>query len=330
MNDKNANFLRKLYADIIQGCTVAKYRGEKILVKHFTSIDHGDIDSDYDRYYEEARKKGLLNSEEKLESIIEYGLWSKDDENWIAQQKFYISNLILTKGKLPWQSEVDEMNKTIKEAEDALSIKDKERDEALGLVAEKYANHKLNESYIYHAFRAHSNVENRLFEETDFSEFSNQEMDELVILYNTSLAPFQSKNLKRIGLASFFQSVYSICEDNPYTFFGKPVCNLTFYQSEIFTYGRFFKFILSGEIKPEESIMDDPDKIIEWHTSSKNAQSMVGQVDDDTNGSTMVFGTKKSDIEKAGGRVAPSLITKAMKEGKKSLSMDEIMKHQGM
>lgn len=327
MNDKDVSLLRKLYADIVRGSTISSYKNDKILIKHFTSLDQGLIDTEYEFYYTDAIDQGLPNSEQRLIDIIDQGIWLKSDEAWINSQKLYIENLYKTKSKISWQSQVDEMNKTISEAELALVKKTQDKQEAVGLVAETYASKKLNERYIYHSFRCMDNVEKHFFTNEFFDDLSAIDLNDLASLYNKILEPFQIKNLKRIGLAPFFQSVYSICDDNPHVFYGKAVCDLTYYQSEIFTYGRFFRSILTGEGKPDQEKLDDPDKLIDWYMSAKNAQQFVGNVDDDTNGATMVFNAKKSDIIAAGGKVAQSPVSRAIKEGKSTLNMDEVMKH---
>lgn len=326
MNDKETSLLRKLYADIIRGYSSTSYKNTEVLVKHFTSFDQGVIDEEYSFYYNDAISQGLPNAEQRLVSAIEQGLWKSEDEGWIKSQYSYIENLNKTKSKISWQSQIDEINKTISEAEEELIKKISEKNQALGLVAETYASRKLNESYIYQAFRKCDNIKENVFSDEFFDDLSPVDLNELASLYNTILQPFNIKNLKKIGLAPFFQSVYSICDNNPYIFYGKAVCDLTYYQSEIFTYGRFFRSILNGETQPDAETLNDPDKLIDWHTSCQNAKSMIGQVDDDTNGATMVFGAKKSDIKSAGGHVSESPVMKAIKQ-KKGLNMDEVMKH---
>jgi len=326
LNDKELSLLRKLYSEIIQGYSVTFYKKDRILVKHFTALDQGLIDSEYEFYYNEAIREGLPNAEQRLESMIEQEVWSRKDEAWINSQRLFISNLVSTKSKTSWESQVQELNKNIEEAEEQLNKKLSEKQMALGLVAETYASRKLNESYIKHAFRQGDDIKKEVFTDEAFEDFSTGDLNELASIYNESLSPFQNKNLKKIGLASFFQSVYGICDDNPHVFYGKAVCELTYYQSEIFTYGRFFKSILSSEIKPDEDKLSDPDKLIDWYMSSKNAQKYVGEVDDDTNGATMVFNAKKSDIVSAGGKVAKSPVQVAIEKGK-SLDISDVMKH---
>lgn len=328
MKDKELSFLRRTYSDIIQGFSSLIFNGDKILIKHFTSLDQGLIDADYEFHFEDAIKEGLPNIEERLNLMIQQGLWGKSDEAWIANQKFYIDNLAKTKSKMTWQSQIEEINKQITEAEVELKKKEGDKKELLGLVAESYASKKVNENYIYHSFRK-ENINERFFSQEDFDELSIFELNILAGLYTKTLSPFNSKNIKKIGLASFFQSSYSICGDNPQTFFGKSVCDLTFYQSEIFTYGRFFKSILSADIKPDDETLADPDKLIDWYMSSKNAQDIIGPVADDNNGATHVFGAKKSDITAAGAHLSLSPVQRALKD-KKGLSMEDVIRHHGL
>ena len=75
---------------------------------------------------------------------------------------------------------------------------------------------------------------------------------------------FADINLKRVAVSGFYLNNFYLCKDNPFIFYGKPVVGLTYPQTELFSFGRYFKGILT-EIKPPptEEQLDDPDKLIE-------------------------------------------------------------------
>ena len=140
-------------------------------------------------------------------------------------------------------------------------------------------------------------------------------------------------NIKRIALSGFFLNNFYLCKDNPKIYFGKPVVELTYNQSELFSYGRYFKHILSDmKNKPSPEIMDDPDKLIEMYNIGQNSSKMK-QSAEDSDASTVV-GATKEDLERM-GMSSPSedkgvsLSKEASKKGGK-LSMDDLIKLHGM
>lgn len=326
-NEKDASFLRKLFSDIIRGYTSLTYKNSFLIIKHFTSLDQGSIDEEYNIFYNQALSEGLPNEEDRLKTLIESESWTRKEEAWLDTQRRYISSMHETKTKLTWLSQIEDMDKQINSAISDLNKKNQERKDLLGMTAETYASKKLNEKYIYYSFRK-ENFKDCFFDKESFDDLSSNELNDLIKLYNNCLKNFDLKNLKKIGLSSFMQSMYNLSGDDVYAFYGKAVTELTFYQIEIFSYGRFFKHILSQDVKYDEKTLEDPELLINAFTSSQNARDVVGPVEDgDTSSATMLYGVKKSDIRAAGGQVAESMVSKAIKSGKSQDINDAIKFH---
>ena len=103
---------------------------------------------------------------------------------------------------------------------------------------------------------------------------------------------------------SFFCNYFYLCDDNPQIFYGKPVVDLTFYQAEMFTYGRYFKN-LAQESKgsPPEEIRNDPDKLIEFYEVRRNADEILDKASQKTGekmGASSLVGATKEDLEALG------------------------------
>ena len=132
-------------------------------------------------------------------------------------------------------------------------------------------------------------------------------------------------------MSSFFLNNFYLCEDNPQIYYGKPVVELTYNQSELFSYGRYFKYILSEmKNKPHPDVMDDPDKLIELYNVGKNADKIKESMEN-ADASTVV-GATNEDLERMGLKAPTdepqqgiSLAAEAAKKGGK-LSMEDLMK----
>ena len=128
-----------------------------------------------------------------------------------------------------------------------------------------------------------------------------------------------------------------MCDDNPYYLYGKPIIDLTFYQMEVFSYSRYFRNALSeAKHKPSDELYDDPEKLIDWLESSKNAEEMLnkGSKKENTKSEgaigTSIIGAKKEDLAKIGiDEKGISLHDEALKKGG-VLSMEDLMKLHGV
>ena len=320
MNQSQNQLFRKLYSDIIQGHTKASFGMKDVFIKHFTSIDQGIIDQKYIDFFDSAVKNGLPTFDIKLEQLKKNKVWTEEDENDISDKKFYIENLQKTKVKLRWFSEIENITKQIKEAEIELAEKLNYKNSLLDLTAENFAQKKVNEVYLFKSLFVDDQLERPLFTPEDFASLDGEEINDLSQVYNNSLKDFEPNNLKRVGLEPFFQNMYCLCDNNPFSFYGKPVVYLTFYQTEIFSYGRFFYNILSSDIKPPEELLKDPDKLMDWYISSNNTKNIQ---DESKEGNTVIFGASSQDLKMAGiSKAIDDPATLARRKGRSITAQD--------
>jgi len=152
-------------------------------------------------------------------------------------------------------------------------------------------------------------------------------------IYNGVNLKFSEQNLKKIALSSFYLNMFNLSSDNPYYLYGKPIVDLTFYQMEIFSFARYFKNVVSNsKHSPPEEYYNDPDKLIEWLETSKNADEMIEKNDTQkTDGTvaTSIIGAKKEDLAKIGAdKNVISLHDVAEQKGG-VLTMEDLMKLHG-
>lgn len=334
METQDKNQLRLLFIDILNGYTLAFFKDQKIYYKHNTSFDSGDVDYRREDFVRKAKNNGLPTEKEKEEYLIKEKLWSEDKNKEIANIKSYVLSLKTTKSKLFKNDDIDYINKQIKEENFKLISLLSERKDLLGFTVEDYANKKINEYYMFNSLFKDISLTNRFFSETEFDELENKDLSEIINIYGIINKKFNEKNLKKIALSSYFLSLFNICSDNPYYLYGKPIVNLTFYQMEVFGYARYFKNALSdAKHKPADEYYDDPEKLIDWLESSKNAEEVLNKSKNKNNEGavgTSIVGAKKEDLAKIGADEQNVSLHKEAEKMGGTLSMADLMKLHGI
>lgn len=336
MQTLEKNKLKLSFIDILKGYSLSYYKNNKLYFKHNTSFDSGDIDQLKQEFIEIAQKKGLPTEDQKEDYIILEDLWSKDKNKEIKDLKFDISNLKQTKSKLFKNEDINEFNKQIDVKKLQLINLISERKELLGFTAEDYANKKINEYYMFNSLFKDKNLKDKFFSEQEFDELENEDISKILQIYNDINKNFTENNLKKIALSSYYLSLFNICDESAYNLYGKPIIYLTFYQMEVFGYARYFRNALSeAKHKPPDDYYENPDKLIEWLESSRNAEEIIEDSEKyhkNTEGSiaTSIVGAKKEDLAKIGkDEVGVSLHKEADKKGG-VLSMQDLMKIHGL
>lgn len=327
--------LRIVFSDIIRGYSVVNSENYKsVYIKHFSCFDTANVDEYICKHREIAAKQGLLNEKDKLDFLEKEDLWDAKKDVEIEDTKKYIKNLKTTKSRLFLKSQIDAISLQIKEAAEKINKLQEEREAVVGITVESYAEKKANEYYISASLFKSEAVNQKYFSDEDFEDLGAPEMSEVVGAYNLKMEKFKANFLKKIAASNFFLNFFYLCEDNPLTFYGKSVVSLTYYQVELFGYGRYFKQIFSdAKTRPPEDIMDDPDAIIEWFESTKNAKKAMDGSKQNVQGGASLVGATKDDLKRLGmadqhsGSV--NLAQEAAKKGGK-LNMQDMMKLHGI
>lgn len=302
-NAVNETELRVLFSYIIRGFTIAQNsKFGKLFLKHLSSIDVAEIDDIYNFHYEDATKNNNAPTRQQQEEyIIKEGLWPKDNDIEISQYKKMLSDFennyskeYLKSRRKTWLNEIESCKRKLREFEAKKAV-------LLGLTAETYATKKANEEHIKKSFYKDNELKQLLFNTAQFDELDEETILQLNNIHNEYSDKFNSENLKKIALCPFFLNMFYLCADNPYNFYGKPIVYLTFYQSQLFSFGRHFKNILSdhGNNIPAH-ILNDPNELIEWTEINKNFKEIdKGEANEETSG-TSIIGATKADLEYLG------------------------------
>ena len=326
--------LKVIFSEILRGYTLVENKDfGKIKIKHFNNFDSAELDIKNRYFYEKARDQGLPTREQKIEYLLKEDIWDEKKNKEILNLKTMIAGLKNSKSKVFLQSHIDDINRQLEENQLKLAHLEIQKEELIGFCAENYAQRRINEHYMQKAILK-DNGEFLLSNE-DFEDLQQDQLMGLISTYNKNTRKFESPNLKKISLSGFFTNLFYLCENNAYTFFGKPLVELTFYQVELFGYARYYKSLMeSSESKVPDEVRQDPEKIVEWFESSKNAKEVMdkSQTAGKEGSATSLVGATKQDLKRLGLDNPNETISLAKKAAEKggSLTMQDMMKIHGV
>lgn len=325
--------LKLVFSEIVEGYSLTRSElfGD-LKIKHINNYDSAKTDIKNNYYFEKAVSQGLPKREEKLEYLIKEKLWDSEKDKEADRLKEMLKGMNRTKSKLFLQAQIDAIKKDIVDNEIKLSNILAEKESVIGFTAEEYANRRINEYYMHISILDEEGKQ--LFGENEFDELEQDQVNDIMQVYEKNNRKFKAEILKKISLADFFTNIFYLCEDNVFNFYGKPVIDLTFYQIEIYSYGRYFKSIIqNSEEKIPDHIVEDPDKLIEWAESSKNVKEVLEKSSGDAeSGASSIMGATKQDLAKAGideNQDVIDLSQKAQEKGGR-LTMEDMMKLHGV
>lgn len=326
--EKDLQLTRKIYKDIILKYTSCKFKKENIFFKHFSEAELGESNEIYLTEYTDSIKNGLLSNKDKMNILIEKELWSKDKELKINDLENIIINLNNTKSKLIIKSQIEDINKQIKDAQKELNLLNKDREEALGLTAEIYAIRKANEYIIYSSLYKDPQLKNKYFESYDFfKEMDIERLAEYFFIYKDYVSNFNIKNLKKLVVSPFFTNMFFLSEDNIFNFYGRSLTELTQYQIDIYTIAKNYKANLMKINKSPPKEYKDLQELVDWYEGT----SLVKKDSKDFYGKTYVGASKEeiSSISNINKNDVVDLHEEAKKISDGDLNFEQILKLHG-
>ena len=113
---------------------------------------------------------------------MEEKIWTEEKNKKILQARSYIIGLKNSKSKTFIQAQIDQLNREIEKNQLELSKMELEKEELIGFTAEAYATRRINEHYMYNAFRTSEGE--FLFSREEFEELRENKVTELISTYN--------------------------------------------------------------------------------------------------------------------------------------------------
>jgi len=328
---KDINFVKKLYKDIINEYSIYKLEDKIFYLKHVTEVDLANVYEKYIEFFDKSKSMGILEEKDKLDLLHEKNIWSKEKENRRIKIRDEINLNIDTKKKLIIASQQKEIDNKIKVLEEELLSIEKDRVELLGITAEEYSTRKSNEYLIYLTFCKNENFDKYFDSEDDFFNLEVEDLIKYASLYQNFNSLFSVKNLKKTAVSSFFMNMFFLSENNPYTFFGKPLSKLTYNQINLFTLARGYKYNLERTGDSPPSSINSLDELVEWY---ENRSLVTKEKEKDSGkeflGKTYIGATKE---ELKGMLDSKDEVIDLVKEADKkggNLSFEEILKIHGV
>ena len=325
---------RKVFRDVVQGCSEVKLEGKTIYIKHLSSLDQVDIDDIKDNYLQKAIGRGIPKQEELLKNLKKDGTWTDEDDGKIKRQESFIQQLVRGKSQLVLKSQLDNQNKLIDEANEELNKMHLRKSELLGINAEDYAEKRSNDYYIIKSFFRDKECLSPMFaDENAYNELYAEDVVKYVTVYNETFKAFDELNIQKMILEDFYY-IYFPFSDDTVGFFGRPVVELTYNQLKLIVYTKIFKNIFENNMHIPEKIKKDPQALLDYGNISSEAKEKVReQFDQSSDGSTL-FNASDEDFEYAGlekpsDKAGISLQKAAEKKGG-SLSMQDLMELSGI
>lgn len=325
--------LRHLYKDIINGYSYVPEG--KIYVRHLKEKDVGEIEEKRLNLKRQAMDEGLEDEDEKIKLLIDNEIWSYEKENDINKLKGEIETLQETRGKLVLGKQIKQIKSKIKKKEKLYSDLMNERVSQVGFTAETYSDKKINEEIVRILFSKDKEFSTPFFSQEEFEELSTPDLDAYTTLYTSVNFQYSEKIIKKISICPFFLNAFFVCENNSNQFFGKPVVELTNYQIDVFSYGRYFKGIMAECERPPKDLHDDPEKLIEYYELARSSKEAKEKRQSGSNkqsefmGST-VFGASKEELvsiaggEGGGGELVD--LSREVEGSGKDLGLNEFLK----
>ena len=235
--------VKLLYAEIIRGYSY-DFKN-KIYVKHFSELEKIEIIEKRQEIYKTLISKGVKTDKEAVSYLISEELWTEEKEDEIASFEISIedntkqADLIVS----PFQKKaiMDLVNKD----QEKLELLKEERKNLIGLTAEKYADDKYLNYYLYYSFFKDAALTKFFFNEADFKDLEELQISKYFSIYSECLKNFSSKNLKKISVSPFFLNSISFAYEDPRLFLDKTYNEYTSFQFEMYSLGKRNVRILS-------------------------------------------------------------------------------------
>lgn len=291
--------LRRAYAEICRGYSEATWNGQRVYMAHMTVFDQTEVDIYQARAFEDVKKRGVPTEVARLAWLKERGIWTDKDEMDLTHARTYVEGLRKTRANLAFKLQIEQLDKQIAEGVDELDKLVGRKMQAIGLTAERVAEDKVQFEYIRLSFYRDVNLTDPLFTAHEMAELSDEETDDLLMTYIGIITRLSADVVRRIAVQPFFLNQFALCGDDISRFFGAPIVDLTISQSNLLSYGHYYRNILSqNDFAPD--VARDPDKIDDAMNRARNFRQMNAKVQEHAGGFVGYVGATSDDFKTMG------------------------------
>ena len=268
--------LRILYGDILRGYSF--YNPEKIYIKHFSEEDSLKIVRKKHQLIHEFSSLGVPTEKERLQTVRESGDWTQEDDDFISEKQFNISDNEKILKTVSITSQRKSLEEVIKNWRMELAAKLSEKESLIGVTAESRATRISHNFFVYYAFYKDPECKEEFWEKKEFEEMDEDILIKYLKIYNNELNCFSDRSLRKISCLPIALNAASYCKDQGMFFYGKPVTKFTTYQMAVYAKIMRNTFVL------RESKDDPPDinndltmqELLNWYDQAYASVTMPG------------------------------------------------------
>lgn len=308
------------FSHIICGSSPFLYRGSIVFAKHYGFHDSMETDFIYDIEFAKAKEIGIDTEKERLDTLYEEDVWTLEKENRIEILQSEITRTESSKKNIILPSQKKIVDENLNKLKTELLELKLERSRVVGQTCESIARQESEIFFILNSIYKDNGLFEMLIPKERHENLEFEEITELVNLYNQSIDCLNDSNIKKIALSQSVQSLVSL-SNSAYEFYGKPICQLTFFQSELYIFAKNYSHILSSDVQIPANIISDPEKLEDWYDSVSKSKKYMGE-------NTSLIGATQEDIKELTGGASVLDMDKEIKNRSQNgiLSMEEMIK----
>ena len=296
MNQPKVNY-RYLFRDIVYGHSRVEFRDNDVFIKHLSALDQVDLEVLDEKFFEKAKKRGLPTRADALIRLKEEGLWGDTEEGELKTHEEYVEGLHNSRKKLYLKSDLETNEKQLEQGRLKLLNLEATREGLIGQSCESYAKSRVSDHYVLTSFYKDEQLKRPLFSVEEIDNLDQEELRQIILLYNKSTQLFSDLNIQTLCLQDFYSTCYPF-SDNVMNFYNKPLFQLSTSQVKLIVFTRMFKNIFENYPKMPDQIKKDAVKIIDYVNAQDSAQKVADTLDKD--GASTVMGATQEDYEYLG------------------------------
>lgn len=312
--------------EIIKGYSEVDIATEKAYIKHFGIRDELTFARVYNKYLDLYKKRGLPTVADRLAFLKEEGDWTEKDDAELAQNRRFLDTLLKTKAKIVLNSQIREIEKTIKDTEDKIRAKSLLRRQLLGATCEDRAERKRDEFQIISSIFKDEALSQRYVTDEDYDYGDSEALEEVFDSYYKVFNRFSDENLKKIAITPMFFNLFGLCpKDSPFLFFDKRILDLTAFQQKLLFLAQNARSIFENVPDIPDECKNNYDALVDFALRQRGSKPSSGK---EGNMGKTIVGAKSDDLKRAGvnttGAITPFQMLK--ESGKRSLNKKDFLK----
>ena len=258
----------QIYKEIVSGTSPLKTS----YIKHYDHCLLYDLEKIYTEEFQRVQKAGAKSEKELISEAIKSGKWDARKEKEVESINRDSLQMENSKKKIYTESQIDSIEEILDEYKRRKEEIYKERYLITNSSAENHANQISREKQILLTLYSDKEFNNFTFSEEEFDYLNELQFRTIFYEYHNKLSSFSWDSLKKLSLEAFFVNLYSLCGENKFNFFGKPVVELTYFQANLLKVAQYYTELLLEHPDFPEKYNNHPGKLVSWHYYKMNVK----------------------------------------------------------